>query len=307
MPRRAVVARLGVFAVVVAVVVAATAGAGVVLTEPTDSAPAPDPDSFRPENVVAEPVDQDGSVTINADTEGKTVLIDDTKASRFDRGELDPLVNALIRNGHTVRFRSARGSGFGGGFNASLREADALVVVGPGATYSDQEVASVTAFAEAGGRVVVLTDAPGGSDGPLSAGGDSQFDTLGSEFGLVIGGGYLYNMHENANNFQRVFGSPAGDSPLTAGVDRLVFGEAIPIAGGEDAEILVETDERTALSSTRERDRYAVAVKSGNVVFVGDRDFATVANADDADNDQFLGRLGRFLVTGNKREGAPGR
>lgn len=315
---------IGVFAVIVAVVLAGTFATGVVVSGSSNTSAAPNVSAYQPSSLLTTPVDDSGTVDAPDTNETKTVVIDKSHSNVIAEGEIQPLVDALVADGHAVRFYTGgqssgfgTGSGLSGGsnLNSTLETADAFVVVNPGTTYSEGEINGVESFADAGGRVLMLADPVGPSTAtsttsiPLigSSGGSTvtpgQPTNLAARFGISFGSGYLFNMSENANNFQSVYARAAGNGSLTEGVDRLVVRDATPLTTTTNATAVVESD--ASLSSTRRAGTYTLAARVGNVTTVGDTDFLAPASATVADNDPFLGNLAGFLVTGNKTAPAP--
>jgi hypothetical protein len=316
---------IGVFAVVVVVVVAATAATGTLLsgssTDGSVDAPAYD------DQLLPTAVDDGGTVGAPDGDATKTVVIDKSHGNALGEDDVQPFVDALIRDGHEVRFYtggSGGGSGFSGGvsggssgLNATLRSADAFVVANPASGYTTGEIDGIDAFAEGGGRVLLLADpvdpSTGGQSisipGPIGTGTGSavtpgQPTNLAANFGVSFGTGYLFDMTDNANNFQRIYAQPSGDSSLTEGVDRLVFDDATPLTTSAAGTPAVESQD-VRLSSTRRGETYTVAAKTGNVVTVGDTSFLGPASATVADNEAFLTNLAEFLVNGDKEPGVP--
>jgi len=312
---------VGVLVVAAAVVLAGAYGAGLALSSPTDTAPAPDAPAYDTSELVAEPVDDSGSVTAPSAGEAKTVVVDVSHGNAVGENSLQPLVDALVAAGHDVRFfaGSTGNTGFGSqsvsAFNTTLDDADALVAASPATAYSAEDVARVREFADAGGRVLLAADPPStaststtvsvpGLTGGSSASASGQPANLAAEFGVSFGSGYLYDMSENANNFQRVYAS--GDGGLADGVDRAVFHAATPLTT-DDAATPVLTAE-VSNSATRDAGTYVVAARNGNVLAVGDTDFLTPDAASAADTDAFASNVAAYLVTGEKTEstGQPG-
>jgi hypothetical protein len=315
---------VGVFAVVVVVVVAATAATGMVLSSSSQStnvtAPAYDGD------LLPTPVDDDGAVDAPDTAATKTVVVDLSHGNDVSEDELQPLLDALVGDGHDVRFYTGGSSGLGGsggfssgssGLNATLRAADSFVVVNPASGYTTGEINGIERFADAGGRVLMLADpVPPSSSGqslpvnvPIGTGTGTtatpdQPTNLAANFGIAFGAGYLFDMEDNANNFQRIYAQGSGNGSLTDGVDRLVVDDATPLTTNADATPVVESD-GVRVSSTRRSGTYTVAARTGNVAAVGDSGFVEPSSATVADNDVFLSNLAGFLVTGDKEPGAP--
>jgi hypothetical protein len=262
---------------------------------------------FQPDSVLPDSGAEKGEIGMDSDASDKTVLVDVGHANDISETQLEPLLSTLVENGHQVRFyRGQRRS-----LNESLRSADAFLVVSPRERFTGDELAGVQAFTDAGGRVLVMGDPPAVEAGGglfFGLGGleetGPQTASLGSNYGIAYGSGYLYNMATNDNNYQSIYARPAGGSALADGVDRVVMREAAPIRTGDATRVLAAS-EGTQLSTTRETGRYTVVARNGNVAAVGDTEFVTRENAHDADNEVLIGNLADFLVDGDKKPGAP--
>lgn len=310
------------FVVAVVVVVGAVAGVGVVLDggDATSTTRSTNVSTYDTTSLLPTAVPDDGTVPVPETGTEKTVVVDLSHGNAVDRAALDPLVTALVAGGHDVRFfsgsaTSSFGSSGGQGLNESLRGADAFVVANPARAYTDSEVAGIEAFADAGGRLLLLGEPPqSGTSASVSipglpTGGSAtaaagQPNNVASQFGIAFGAGYLYDMEENANNFAYTYGTAAGGDDLAGGVERTVFRDAVPVTTSE-ATTTVLASRNVSASATRERGTYAVAVRNGNVAAIGDTWFLTPEGATLADNERLVGNVATFLVTGEKEPGAP--
>ncbi|CQH51303.1 GATase domain protein [Halobacterium hubeiense] len=317
MRAREVARSVAVVAVVAAVVVAAAFAGGFLLDSPTQSE-APSAPAYDANELVAEPIDDSGSVTAPAGDESKTVVIDVSHGNGVSENSLQPFVDALVAAGHEVQLfgggsSSTIGAEPGAAFNETLRGADALVVASPATSYSSNEVAGVEAFADAGGRVLLAAEPPTttsttstvsipGLTSSSSVSASGQPANLAASFGVSFGDGYLYDMAENANNFQSVYAG--GDSGVADGVGDAILTDATPVTTGGGASPVL-TASGVSLSSTRDEGSYAVAARNGNVLAVGDTDFLTSGAATEGDNDVLASNVAAFLVTGDKEAGAP--
>lgn len=315
---------VGAFALVAVVVLGGTVAAGTLLSSPDDTS-SPDASAFTADSLPASPIADDGTISAPGG-EPKTVVVDLSHANAIEKGGIQPLVDALVSQGHTVRFYSgsAASSGLGGlssqsgesAFNDTLRSADAFVVANPGTEYTSEEIAGVEAFTDAGGRVLVLADPLGSSSSsgtslpaPLGSGSTAsatpgQPTNLAAQFDVSFDAGYLYDMDENANHYRSVYASGAGDAPLTADAGRVVLQGAAGLTTGPDATPLFRA-ESTHRSSTRRAGNYTVAARSGNLTAIGDTDFLAPETATVADNERLVGNVAAFLVTGEKAPDAP--
>lgn len=255
-----------------------------------------------------------GTIDAGAGAGDKVVLFDMAHANAVDEGDVQPLVTALVEQGHEVRFVGATSSGPDGGLNQSLAQADAFVSIAPGQRFTGDEARGLADFAERGGRVLLMAEPTSSSAAPQVAGGapaqpggsGGTLTQVSARFDVAVGTGYLYNMGENANNYRHVYATPAGNGPLVEGVDRVVLEGAVPVTTARGVQPALTATEGTQLSSTREADEYAVAARNGDVAVVGDASVVQPGAVTRADNEVLVGNLVEHLVTGSKRPPAPG-
>lgn len=295
----------GLFVIIAGVIIGGSAVAGMT------SAPTPTdysetiPGQFEPGNILTTPSAHDGQIEIDGD-EPKVVLIDLSHQNEFTRGEIDSLVSALVENGHSVRFYGSRDSP-GRNLNESLRKADAYVVINPTAKFREEEIAGIEAFADGGGRLLLMGD-PATLQFSFFFGSttiDHDPTDLATRFGVSFGSGYLYNMQENAYNYQNLYAEPVTDSQLTEGIDRVILHDAAPVYTTRRGQRLLTGLDGTKLSSSRQAGDYALLVRNGNTTAIGDASFLAPEDAFDADNEVLIGNLAEFLVTGDKAECVP--
>lgn len=263
-----------------------------------------------PSDRLASVPEADGSIEGGgaAPTE-KTVLIDLGHANGVDESDIQPLVDALVDEGHVVRFYSPSPRSPGADLNQSLRSADAFVSFDPGQRFTEAEARGVADFARRGGRVLLVGEPPQpspvplvpGAIGPGGGSGDATLTQVSSAFDVALGTGYLYNMAENANNFQHVYATPARSGPLTEGVERVLVKRAAPVVPDEGIQPALSVTEGTRLSTTRSSGTYAVAVRNGDVVVIGDTSLFEPDTVRLADNEVFVGNIVDHLVSGSKR------
>ncbi|MFC7020689.1 MULTISPECIES: DUF4350 domain-containing protein [Haloarcula] len=299
-----VVTRVGFFVgvLVLAVVAGSVASGGSAGTAPAvNQIETP---SFDANESAATAPAQTGELTMAANASGEVILIDAGHGAEIDREALAPIVTTLTENGATVKYHVGERQG-GRSLNASLREADAFLVLGAESRYTEAQLAGLDAFTDAGGRVLVMNEPAQASYGGLVRFGmprgrssvTSPLAPVLSQHGLAYDNGYLYNMDEYALNYRSVYATPTGSSPLTEGVDRTVLYTSTPITGSDT---LLTTTDGTTLSQTRRQGTYGVLARSGNVVAVGDSSIATQEFLYRADNEQLVGNLLDFLVSGEK-------
>lgn len=301
---------VGTFVGILALILLVSAAAPLLgASAPADTRTKHNASTFQPASNLVETPAENGSVSVDADTDGKVVVIDQAHQNAFSSSDIQPLVDSLVEAGHEVRFHGSAGQQIQSpDLNQSLRGADALVVIAPRRAYRSSEVRGVANFTERGGRVLMLAEPASTqiSGGLLSLSVtevSTQLTSLSSQFGMSAGTGYLYNMHDNANNFQHVYATPDGEANLTTGVEQTVFQRATPVTVRDSsAETLLTATDRTRLSSTRGNGTYAVAARNGNATLVGDSTFLQPSYYLDSDNEALLGNTLAFLVTGEKTE-----
>jgi hypothetical protein len=287
------------------VVVAAVVGASLVSPAPPaadadeDVSTAEPPPEYAPDAVVATPIESTGRVTVSDDLRArevgaKTVVIDTD--SRVEIEDVRPLVAALVRAGHDVRFS-------GESLDDALADADAYVRIDPGTDLDTEEIETLRAFTNNGGRMLLVGE-PNRvriSQSLFSASVTTRrtdMTNLASEYGLVFGTRYLYDTTTNDGNFKNVLASPtdADDAP---DLDRVAMYTAarVEVRGGQ---VLLRTPDTTELSNGGEAGRYGVAVRKGNVVALGDSTLLGDGRHNVADNEAFIGEVAGFLVGGER-------
>lgn len=307
---------LGVFVLVIAVVLAGTAvlslaagsGGGQADGATIDGQ---SPSQFQPEAVNAEQDPEEGEVDVGSPDGEKRILFETAHNNRFQQEDIEPVVEALAAAGHEVDVGAAS-SGFDGGYNQTLQQYDAVVVVSPQSAFSAGERTALRNYADGGGRLAVLGEAtqPAVASGSVSMTlGQMTFGANGltSEFGARMGSDTLYNLDDEAtdNNFESIYAEPSGDGTLTAGVERVTFDRAGYIVPTGDVDVRYTAVDGTRQLQTDREGELPVVVRSDNVVFVADSDFITRSELYDADNEVFVGNLLTFLVSGDKPDDVP--
>lgn len=301
---RSVGVRLG-FVLVVAALVGAAVSAPV-LSEPAGQVGQElTVESYQPDSIVATAPEESGALSLGSAAGAKHVLIDAGHGNDVGRASLAPMIDALTRNGHSVTFyQGARGQSL----NASLRSADAFVVVEPGESFSAGERRGITAFADAGGRVLLAGEPPaqglsiesvlglpaqrGGATAPMTG--------FAASLGFGMGNGYVYDLDEYDTNYRNPHAEPATDIGSEAG--QVTLHEATTVNGGTP---LLETTATARVSSDRTEGTRTVAARDDNVVALGDASLLNSEWIRRNDNEAFVSSVLEFLVTGDKEDGVP--
>mgnify|MGYP006274036785 CR=1 FL=1 len=297
--------RIGLF-VLVALVVGALFTVPMLNGQSVAEEPGMNISSHDTENILAEAPAETGSVSVDAGAESKHVVIDAGHGNDIDRATLAPVLESLAAAGHEVSFY--RGSPMGS-INATLRQADAFVVISPGTTYSAADRAGLEAFVDAGGRLLLAgepTSQTSGTFASLLLGSGAQMGSsaplagLAAPFGIAYSDGYVYDLERYDLNYRNVYASPSGAA--FPGDANVTVHEAVPVRGGTP---ILETVDTAKLSSGREAESYPVATRNGDVVAVGDASLFDTEWVQRNDNEAFVGAVMEFLVTGEKSPGAP--
>lgn len=313
--RTALVTFLAVFVVVVA----AGAVYGFVLGDDTSGETVPDHIEVENPQYDADRVSSDrtpGEASVDVDTH----VFDNEVVVHLGAGlserDVAPLLNGIIESGNDVTLVSDGEQQMPPGpiimsndavnqvtpptgeepeesvLEEPLEEAHGFISVGVD-SYVEEDLDAISEFVDDDGRVVMAVD-------PAQdfAFGEGLSETF-SEFGVFTEPGYVYNLAENDLNYQRIFAEPEGTSMLTHGIDRVVFDTATPVQANVEAESMVPI-EGSELSVTREETDKPVLVRSDDVVLVGDTGFMSPENTLRADNDEFVGNIGEFLLESDR-------
>ena len=305
MDRNAAALRVALVVVTALAVVLASVGATSLLgTRSGGSAIEADtsgpPAEYQPDAVIAEPLPSQGEVRIDeslhADRgERKVVVVD--RASRVEQEEIRPLVSAITTAGHEVRYhRQAQR------LEETLAEADAYVRVDPERSLTSSEREALQAFTDRGGRVVMVAEPnrrviEAGPIGLSIRTQRTQMVDLAAQYGIVFGNRYLYDTTRNDGNFRNVLAEPT-DAGTAPDLDRVTLDTATRIQANDNATVLLRTPTSTKLSNGGAAAGYPVAVRSGNVLAVGDGTFMTEGRHTVADNERFLGYVLEFSLRG---------
>ena len=226
-----------------------------------------------------------------------TVLLDQAHKNRVTLAELNVLHARLTARGQRLEPVVEAD-----GLDKQLRDAQALVIISPGEDWKPEEIESVERFVEKGGRLLLVTD-PTRYDVLYDELGDyagmdndsPHLNDLAARFDLVFQEDYLYNTTENEGNFRNIKLTNLADSPLTQGLDQLVFFATHSIVSEEPALIRVGGETQSSSSQRAEELTVGVLTAGGAVLALGDLTFMTEPNNAVYDNDQFVANIADFL------------
>jgi len=297
--QRELAKRLVVLALTVVVVLAVAAGGSTLLQSDDEPNRLQNPE-YEPDAVVPEPIEATGTVETNPDPaadDSGTVVIDRGHSNRFSRSEIEPLVDALVREGYSVRYYTD------GDLATALEGADAFLVIDPGSEYLPGDIDDVRQFTGNGGRLVMVgepdrTAVSAGLLGTSIQTQESRLTTLASRYRMSVDTEYLYNQENADGTFKHLLVRPTSDSEL-AGVERAAMYTAAAVTA-QNGTVLLRSAPSTHKSGSDEvTGEYPVAVQRNNVLLLGDKTFMRGDRYRVADNEQLVAYLAEFMIEGN--------
>jgi len=297
--RRELAKRLVVLVLTVTVVVAVAAGGPLLLGDEQEPATLQNPE-YEPDAVVPEPVAATGTVDANPDPAADdtgTVVIDRGHANRFTRADIEPLVDALVREGYSVEFYTD------GNLAAALEGADAFLVIDPGAEYLPGDVDDVRQFTGNGGRLVMIgePDRTAISTGLLGSSvqtQESRLTTLASGYRMSVDTEYLYNQENADGTFKHVLVRPTGEGGLDS-VERTTMYTAAAVSARNGTVLLRSAPNTHKSGSDEVTGEYPVAVERNNVLLLGDKTFMRGDRYRVADNERVVAYMAEFMIEGD--------
>jgi hypothetical protein len=191
-----------------------------------------------------------------------------------------------------------------------LRDATALIVISPHRSFSVEEIQAVGQFVRRGGRVLLIADpgrytwvsefADAYGEYMVLDSDVAAINSLASQFGLAFSDDYVYNTNKNAGNYQYVILTDWSDSPLTAGLEKVIFYAAHSIASGQKT--LITADEHTTSSLSEQTGDLVVMSLGGNgqVLAMSDFTFMTEPYNSTADNNQLIANIAAFVASARR-------
>jgi hypothetical protein len=291
--------RLVVLVLTVAVVVAIVAGGPTLLQDDEEREPLQNPE-YEPDEVVPEAMAAEGTVETNPDPTADdtgTVVIDRAHSNRFSRADIEPLVDALVREGYHVEFYTD------GDLAAALEGADAFLVIDPSTEYLTGDIDDVRQFTGNGGRLVMIgepdrTAISTSLFGASISTQESRLTTLASRYRMSVDTQYLYNQENADGTFKHVVARPTGDGEL-GGVDETAVYTAAAVTA-ENGTVLLRSAPQTYKSGSDEvTGEFPVAVQRNNVLLLGDKTFMRGDRYRVADNEQLIAYVAEFMIEGD--------
>jgi hypothetical protein len=293
--------RLAVLVLTVAVVVALAAGGPALLQDDEEREPLQNPE-YDPEQVVPETMAATGTVETDPDPDADdtgTVVIDRGHSNRFARADVEPLVDALAREGYSVEFYTD------GDLATALEDADAFLVIDPATEYRSGDIDDVRQFTGNGGRLVMIgepdrTAVSAGLFGASITNQPSRLTTLASRYRMSVDTEYLYNQENADGTFKHVVARPTGDGDLD-GIDETAVYTAAAVTAANGT-VLLRSAPRTYKSGSDEvTGEFPVVVQRNDVLLLGDKTFMRGDRYRVADNEQLVAYVAEFMIEGDYR------
>jgi hypothetical protein len=283
-----------------AVVVVAVVGAAPALLGSSDEGPSLENPEYDPAAVAPDPIAATGTIdpdpSADAGTNG-TVLVDRAHGNRVARADIEPVVDALVRQGYRVEFYT------GGDLATRLEGVDTFLVVDPGSEFLPGDVDDVRQFTGNGGHLVMVgepdrTAISAGLLGTSVQVQESRLTTLASSYGMSVDTQYLYNQEHADGTFKHVIARPTGQGDLDD-VERTTMYTAASVTARGGTVLLRSAPNTLKSGSDDVTGEYPVAVRKGNTVLLGDKTFLRGDRFNVADNEQFIAYLVEFMVEGD--------
>jgi hypothetical protein len=255
---------------------------------------------YDPDTVVPEQPPARGTIDPDPDPgadENGTVLIDRGHGNRFTRADIEPVVDALVRQGYEIEFYTE------GDMATHLEDADAFLVIDPSEEYLPGDVNDIRSFTANGGRLVMVGEpdritVSANLFGTSLQTTESRLTTLASAYGMAIDTRYLYNQENADGTYKHVIVRAAEDGKVDD-VERGVMYTPAAVTA-RDGTVLLRAAPATHKSSTDEvTGEYPVAVRTENTLLLGDTTMMGANRYNVADNEQILAHVVEFLIEGD--------
>jgi hypothetical protein len=232
-----------------------------------------------------------------------SVLIDLKHGNLLSLSEIDPLVRNIESMGGAIDvFKDDADLG------TSLKSSSAFICAVPMNAFTKEELQSVIAFVERGGRLVVITDPTRNTffseSGTAGLSGVDAANLLLEPFNLSFRDDYLYNLVNNEANYRNIILTAMSKHILMKDIQKLVIygGHSLNSNGTP----LVNTDSDTK-SSGDERigDLTPMEITNfgeGQVLAIGDISILTSQYVQSGDNQIFVRNLAGFLTDTSRQK-----
>lgn len=225
------------------------------------------------------------------------VLFDISHGNLFTLSELETLTDYIIHNGGHINVTDYYAS-----LDSQLQKADSFVIIAPTYNYEESERQAVARFVERGGRLLVIADPTRDIPDEFfileDVGGMGNIDIcnlLLEPFEITYSKAYMYNLIKNEGNFRNVYFTIIDESPISEGLEEVVFYGLHAIKTAPNPFIIGDGN---TLSSLTDRSGGLVAAASdaqGNVLALTDMNFMLPPYHRVADNGLLTKNIADFL------------
>ncbi len=193
-------------------------------------------------------------------------------------------------------------------FAEQLKNADAYLSAAATMPFTAQEAQLLSSFVQRGGRLAVICDptrsyASSPTTDPMLdlSSCTASANLLLQPFDLAFADDYLYNLEENDGNFRHLILTDIQDSPLTQGVQQVIFYAAHSLKSSPQPLLRTSPTTRSSLTDAPDQSVVASLDSSGQVLAVGDLSFLQAPNHLMADNQQWIAGIAGFLAGGQRQ------
>jgi hypothetical protein len=222
--------------------------------------------------------------------EGQVVLVDQAHNNGFDQSELGTFAGSLASDGAQIVFVEDSTE-----LLARLSEADALLIIAPDRAFDTEELSAINQFVVKGGKLIIVGE-------PTRQSSVDDINTLTGGFGIIYQDAYIYELTNNESGFRDVvLTNFADDSPLTEGVEEVVFSTAYALRTDEANGVIFGGD-NTYSSRSEEAGGVIAAALAGDgaVLALPDFTFFTTPYNSYADNERLLANIAAFALSGSR-------
>ncbi len=259
----------------------------------------PDYESLQPPQApLSTPLPPNPSSPAAAERPQTNLLVDFTHGNWVSLKELEALTQPFeALGGRTVLSTDPYA------FAEQLKSADAYLTAAATLPFSAQEAQLLTNFVQRGGRLAVICDPTRGytssptTDALMALSScTASANLLLQPFDVAFADDYLYNLEENDGNFRHLILTDIQDSPLTQGVQQVIFYAAHSLKSSPQPLLRTSPTTRSSLTDAPAQSVAASLDASGQVLAIGDLSFLQAPNNLMADNQQWIAGIAGFLA-----------
>ncbi|MCW4032913.1 MAG: S49 family peptidase [Candidatus Bathyarchaeota archaeon] len=211
------------------------------------------------------------------------ILVDISHENGFMHWETNILFYELASRSHSIRYVNSSEK-----LGEMLIGAKAFIIINPKTFFSDEEITSIKDYVGSGGKLLLISDPTRNST--------SYMNSLTTDFGMLFGNGYLYNLDEKHGNYRNIIIEEYHDNNITQGLQKTVFFTATHILS-ESGKIGF-TSEMTYNSESESTGEYSpiVLLPDKEILAIGDQTFFMEPYCYTFDNYYLIENIADFLT-----------